>query len=79
MFLSGYVGKFLDRRYYNTGPNCWIRRCNSLSSPNIEVVPKMEGFRVAFYGYFWAGETSRIHKPYPYCLYRFSDSSILGT
>ncbi len=27
--------------------------------------------------YCWVGFS--LHKPYPYCLYRFSDSSILGT
>ena len=40
--------------------------------------PKMEGFLYLIFGYFGGGETP-LHKPYPYSLYRFEDSSILGT
>ena len=32
-----------------------------------------------FRGYFGGGVSLPLHKPYPYSLYRFSDSSILGT
>ena len=32
-------------------------------------VPKIEGFLNLIFGYFWGG-VSRIHKPYPYSLYR---------